>query len=440
MGVYDMQNISDQALEFADCGHYMHTVMKELFPICRSITGNGVRETLNIIRNHIPLTIFDVPSGTKVFDWTVPKEWNIRDAWIMDDRGEKIVDFKNNNLHVLGCSSPVDQTVSLAELQQHLYSLEKQPDAIPYVTSYYKERWGFCIQHNLRVSLKDCPYKVYIDSELKEGQLTYGELIIPGSTAKEIFLSTYICHPSMANNELSGPVVTAMLAKWLASKSRRYTYRIIFVPETIGSITYLSRNLNRLKEHVVAGFNVTCIGDERAYSFVPSRKGSTLADRAALNILTFKHPDFIRYSFLDRGSDERQYCSPGVDLPVASVMRSKYGTYPEYHTSLDNLEIVTPSGLQGGFDVLRDCIELLEKNKVYRIKCYGEPKLGDRGLYPTLGTKDPNHQVKEMMDFIAYADGTTDLIDISNIIQVPVKRIYEVVDSLMKADLLEETP
>src|SRR5215831_4968818 len=303
-----------RAFDFDRCGHFMHRLMTELFPICRSITGDGVRETLRIIQDHIPLNIFEVPSGTKAFDWTVPKEWNIRDAFVLDPEGRKIIDFNESNLHVLGYSAPVAKSVTLTELQKHLHSLEEQPDAIPWVTSVYEERWGFCLAHNKRVQLKEGVYQVYIDSELKEGSLTYGEVITPGRSNKEIFISTYVCHPSMANNELSGPVVATMLAKWLASEPRRFTYRIIFIPETIGSITYLSRNLESMKRNIVAGFNLTCVGDERAYSYLPSRKGSTLADKVALNVLRFKHPDFKEYSYLERGSDERQYCSPGVDL------------------------------------------------------------------------------------------------------------------------------
>lgn len=275
-----------------------------------------------------------------------------------------------------------------------------------------------------------------IDSELKGGSLTYGELIIPGATEEEIFLSTYICHPSMANNELSGPAVTAFLAKWIASKHRRYTYRIIFIPETIGSITYLSRNLEVMKKNVIAGFNVTCVGDDRVYSFLPSRHGNTLADRVALNVLKFKHPDFIRYSYLDRGSDERQYCSPGVDLPVASVMRSKYRAYPEYHTSLDNLELVTAKGLQGSYEILKDCIELLEKNDRYHVTCLGEPQFGKRGLYPDLGTSRSSMVVKEMMHFLAYADGSNDLIEISNITNIPTWNFYPIVEKLKAANLV----
>ena len=431
-------NESDPQLNFESCGQFMHRLMSELFPICRSITGNGVRETLNKIRKYIPIEIIEVPTGTKVFDWVVPREWNIRDAYILDENGRKLVDFNENNLHVVSYSVPVDKTISLPELQEHIYSLEEQPNAIPYITSYYKEHWGFCITHNQRSSLKEGNYRVVIDSELKNGFLTYGELILPGSSEKEFFLSTYICHPSMANNELSGPVVTTMLAIWLASEPRRYTYRIIFIPETIGSITYLSRNLEDMKRNTVAGFNVTCIGDERAYSFLPSRNGATLADRVALNILNFKHPRFIYYSFLERGSDERQYCSPGVDLPVASIMRSKYRAYPEYHTSLDNLDFVTPLGLQGGYTVLRDCLELLERNRIYQATCLGEPQLGPRGLYPSLGTKNPQQEVTDILNFLAYADGANDLIEISNIIQVPAWRLYGVVDKLLAAGLIVE--
>lgn len=310
-------------MDYSKVGEYMYQLLKELFPICRSITGEGVRETLRIIQKHIPIKIHGIPSGTKVFDWEVPKEWNIKDAYIMDEEGNKIVDFKKNNLHVVGYSIPVDKTVNLEELESHLYSIEDQPEAIPYITSYYKERWGFCISHNQRKKLKDGNYRVYIDSSLKDGYLNYAELIIPGRTSKEIFLSTYICHPSMANNELSGPVLLTYLAKWIMSEPRKFSYRLVFIPETIGSITYLSQNYKEMKENIIAGYNLTCVGDNRAYSFMPSRYGNTYADKVALNVLRYSQPDFIQYSYLQRGSDERQYCSPGIDLPVASIMRTK---------------------------------------------------------------------------------------------------------------------
>lgn len=418
-------------------GEAMHRLATELFPICRSITGTGVRETLKILRKHVPLTMHEVPTGTRVLDWTVPREWNIRDAYVLDERGERIIDFRKSNLHVVAYSTPVDKTVSLSELQQHLFSLEDQPDAIPYITSFYEDYWGFCLPHRQRQQLREGQYRVVVDSELSNGSLTYGELLIPGASPREIFLSTYICHPSMANNELSGPVVATFLGKWLAESPRRYSYRIIFIPETIGSITYLSRHLDTLKANVVAGFNLTCIGDDRAFSYLPSRSGATLADRVALRVLTRSHPDFIRYSFLDRGSDERQYCSPGVDLPVVSIMRSKYREFPEYHTSLDDLAFVTPSGLAGGYAAVRDCLDFLERNRVYRATCLGEPQLGPRGLYPRFGTKESHDQVKDILDTLAYADGTRDLVALSEVTGVPASRLAPILDRLVSEGLLE---
>lgn len=418
-------------------GKEMHALATRLFPICRSITGNGVRETLKILQEHIPLTIHEVPSGTQVFDWTVPREWNIREAWVKDSKGTKVIDFARSNLHIVSYSAPMDVRMSLPELQKHLYSLPEQPDAIPYVTSYYEERWGFCIADIERTKLVEDDYHVFIDSELKDGSLTYGELIIPGTSKKEIFLSTYICHPSMANNELSGPVVTTQLAKWIMSAPRRYTYRIIFIPETIGSLTYLSRNLDIMKKNIIAGFNITCIGDDRVYSYMPSRNGATLADRIALRILRSKHPEFISYSFLERGSDESQYCAPGVDLPVVLIMRSKYGEYPEYHTSLDDLKLVTPKGLQGSFDILKACIEEIENNQRYKATFLGEPQLGKRGLYPTLSQKNgAGENVTLLRNVLAYADGAHDVIDLAELLNVPRESITEAVDTLLKAGLL----
>ncbi|MGA1823458.1 MAG: DUF4910 domain-containing protein [bacterium] len=423
-------------LEESNIGRDMYALVEKLFPICRSITGNGVRETLKIVQQQIPIRIHEVPTGTEAFDWTVPKEWNIKDAYVKDEAGNKIIDFKKNNLHVVGYSIPINKTVNLSELQEHLYSLPDQKEAIPYVTSYYQERWGFCISHKERKKLKEGIYNIFIDSELKDGFLTYGELIIPGESDKEVFISTYVCHPSMANNELSGPVVTTFLVKWILNKPRKYTYRIIFIPETIGAIIYLSKNLIAMKKNMIAGFNVTCTGDNRAYSYLPTRNGNSLADKVTLNVLSFKHPNFIQYSFLDRASDERQYNAPGVDLPVCCVMRSKFKAYPEYHTSLDNLNFVSPGGLAGSYEVLKECLKLIEKNRKYKIKCLGEPQFGKRGLYPTISIKYSSNEVKPMMDFIAYADGKNDLIDISNTINVPVWELYPIIEKLMKADLL----
>lgn len=414
----------------------MYELLRELFPICRSITGNGVRQTLAILQRYLPIQLVEVPSGTPVFDWVIPNEWNIRSAYIEDEKGRKIVDFKENNLHVVGYSVPIDEWMDLSALQSHLHSLEDQPNAIPYITSYYKEYWGFCLKHEQRKKLRKGKYHVVIDSDLKPGSLTFGELVLPGQTEEEVFLSTYICHPSMANNELSGPVLTTFLARWIGSTPRKYTYRIVFIPETIGSLAYLSRNLTALKKNVVAGFNITCIGDERTFSFLPSRYGNTLADKVALNVLSFMHPQFTRYTFLDRGSDERQYCSPGIDLPLVTLSRSKYGAYPEYHTSLDNLEFVTLEGLQGSYEFLQNVVNVLEHNVKYQIQCLGEPQLGKRGLYPTTSTKKTGTLVKDMMNFIAYADGTNDLIDISNRIHVPVWALDKIAEKLVRADLL----
>lgn len=419
----------------------MYDLCVKLFPICRSITGNGVRETLSIINSVIggEMVVHEVPSGMQVFDWTVPKEWNIKDAWVKDSKGNKIVDFKQNNLQVVGYSTPIDKIVTLQELKNIIYTQPEQPDVIPYVTSYYKERYGFCMAQNQKDSLGEDNYHIFIDSELKNGHLTYGEIIIPGETKQEIFLSTYVCHPSMANNELSGPAVATYLVKWLKSlPKRKYTYRIIFIPETIGSITYLSRNLEHLKKHVIAGFNLSCVGDNRTFSYVASRYGNTLADKVAKNVLQFYYPDYKTYSFLKRGSDERQYNAPGVDLPVCAICRSKYGEYPEYHTSKDALNLISPEGLAGAFEVYKECITALENNNKYRIKVLCEPQLGKRGLYPTISQKGSYDTVKAMTDFIAYADGTNDLIDISNIIGVPVKDLLPIVEKLEDNNLIEE--
>ena len=424
-------------------GNEMYALYDRLFPLCRSITGNGVRETLRVLQSICPaMTLHEVPTGTQVFDWTVPKEWNIRDAWIKNIKGEKILDFAKSNLHVMGYSIPVNQKVTLEELLPLIHTQPDQPDAIPYVTSYYKERYGFCMSQLQKDTLQEDTYHIYIDSDLKDGSLTYGEILIPSTEGNkdEIFLSTYVCHPSMANNELSGPAVTIYLAKWLwEKKHRRYSYRIIFIPETIGAITYLSQHLPEMKKNIRAGFNISCVGDDRTYSYVASRYGNTLADKVAKNVLSFHYPEYKRYSFLQRGSDERQYNAPGVDLPVCAVCRSKYVEYPEYHTSKDNMGLISPTGLQGAYEVYRDMMEALEYNRKYRIQCLGEPQLGKRGLYPTVSQKGQHDLVAALTDFIAYADGMNDLIDISNMIGVPTKDVIPIVRQLLKTDLLEKS-
>ena len=420
-------------------GDEIHKFARELWPINRSLTGDGVRETLQRISKHLPaLEIKSVPSGTKVFDWTVPKEWHVKKAYIITPSGEKICDFSKNNLHLLGYSIPFEGEISFDELKKHLYTLPDQPKAIPYITSYYKERWGFCLSQEQFDTLENGSYKIVIKSTLFDGELNYGELLIKGKSDKEIFLSTYICHPSMANNELSGPTVVTFLAKWLQEINETdFSYRIIFIPETIGSITYLSKNYKDMKNKIFAGFNVSCVGDDRAYSYLPSRNGKTISDMIAKHVLKWIDPNFIKYSWFDRGSDERQYCAPGIDLPIASVMRTKYGQYPEYHTSLDNLEnVVTPKGLDGGYWAIRKAIEAIERNKKYKTTVLCEPQMSKRGLYTTLSTKDANKEVELMMNFISICDGQASLLEIAESLNLPIWELYELVDKLESHSLI----
>ncbi len=421
-------------------GENMYALAKELFPICRSITGNGVRQTFDILKNcYADIQLYEVPTGTEVYDWTVPKEWNITGGYLEDSKGNRIVDFADSNLHILGYSAPVDVVLSLEELEPHIYTLPDQPDLVPYVTSYYVERWGFCMSHKQKEALKPGNYHAVIQSELKDGSLTYGEIIIPGETQEEIFLSTYVCHPSMANNECSGPALTVFLANWIRNlPKRKYTYRIIFVPETIGAITYLSRNLTTMQKNVIAGFNITCVGDNRSYSLVRSRYGDTLADRVMKNVLKYHYPDFKEYSYLKRGSDERQYQAPGVDLPVVCFCRSKYHEFPEYHTSADDLDFISPAGFQGSFDVMTKCIMALEYNDKYQVTCLCEPQLGKRGLIPTVSNKETSlqNEAQNVKNIVGYADGKTDLIDLSDMIKAPIDELIPIVDKLLTAELL----
>ena len=419
-------------------GLRMYELAGRLFPICRSITGDGFRRSLAMIRQEVPgIEVFEVPSGTQVFDWTVPKEWNIRGGWIRTLKGDTVIDFRDCNLHVLGYSLPIHRVVSREELLEHVYTQPEQPDWIPYVTSYYKERWGFCMSERHKERLTDEAYEVCIDSTLEDGSLTYGELILPGETADELFFSTYLCHPSMANNELSGPCVQTELIRYVSRlPRRRYTYRFVFIPETIGSITYLSRHLEAMQQHVKAGFVLSCVGDDRTYSFVSTKYADTLADRVLENVLRFHYPQYIRYSFMKRASDERQYGSAGVDLPVCAFCRSKYHEYPEYHTSADNMELISPEGLQGSLEVMVKVVNALEHNAYYQMTCKCEPQLGKRGLYPTISQKGTYSDVRAMQHFTAYADGRNDLIGISNILDVPVDVLIPIKDKLMEHHLL----
>lgn len=422
-------------------GLELHNWAKDLWPICRSITGNGVRQTFDYLKKIIPINIIEVPCGTQVFDWVIPDEWNIREAWIKDAQGNKIIDFAKNNLHVISYSEAIDKRISLAELKNHIYTLPDQPNAVPYITSYYKRRWGFCMTHDQLKSLTEQDYHVCIDSNFNSaGSLTYADLIIPGKVVQEVLISTYICHPSMANDELSGPVVAAAVARELLRTKNYYTYRFVFIPETIGSVVYLSKHLEQMKKNTVAGFVLSCIGDNKNYSILSSPYANTLTDKVAEHVAkNISNNNFKKFSFLERGSDERQYCAPGVDLPVVGLCRTKYmdEDFPEYHTSLDDLEnVVTPEGLAGGYKFTMDCVNLLEKNFKYKLSVLCEPQLGKRGLYPAISTKSSINVVYNMMNFVAYCNGKNDLVDICEIIGIYYRDALEYIEDFEKNKLI----
>ena len=423
---------------------YYNIAKTKLFPITRSLTGDGVKKTLNIIQKELPkLKIKKFKSGTKVFDWNIPEEWNVTDAYVIDKYNNRIIDFKKNNLHLVGYSIPIKKNITKKELFKNLYFLKNQPKAIPYITSYYKRRWGFCISYNeykildKRYSLND-KFKVVINSNLnKKGNLNYGELILKGKSKKEILISTYICHPSMANNELSGPIVSMGLINYFKNKKLNKTLRFVFIPETIGSISYLSKNLKYLKENVIGGYNLSCIGDERQHSCMFSKYQNSPSDEAVIEAYKLlKIKNYKVYPFLKRGSDERQYNSPGIDLKISSIFRTKYGEYPEYHTSLDNFNLVTLKGCVGGFNVARKSIEILLERIYPKCKIMCEPQMGKRGLYPTLSTKNENKLTRSYMDFLQYADGTNSLEKISNLIKLDLKSVKKIISILNKNKLL----
>ena len=419
---------------------YYNLGKKKLFPICRSITGPGVRKTLKIIKNQFPkLKIKKIRSGTKVFDWRIPPEWNVKDAYILDKYNNKIVDFKKNNLHLVGYSIPVKKYLNKNELYKNLYFLKKQPEAIPYITSYYKKHWGFCLNYNQKKKLdknysKQDIFKVVINSNFnKKGFLNYGELVLKGSSSKEILISTYICHPSMANNELSGIIVSMGLINHFKKKKLSKTIRFLFIPETIGSIAYINKNLKNMKKNIIGGYNLSCIGDERKHSCMLSKYKNSASDFALLNAYKkLKIKKYKIFSFLKRGSDERQYNSPGVDIPISSIFRSKYGSYPEYHTSLDDFNLVTLKGVNGGFQVAKTAINNLLDEIIPENKMLCEPHMSKYNLYPTLSKKTSNSVSQNYMDFLQYADGKNNLRKISKYIKLSfskTKHLYKLLKS-----------
>ncbi|MEO6195875.1 MAG: DUF4910 domain-containing protein, partial [Thermoanaerobaculia bacterium] len=390
----------------------MIDLIQEAYPICRSITGDGVRRTLAMIQERIPLEIREVPTGTPVFDWTVPREWNIRDAWIKDPSGRKVVDFQECNLHVLNYSLPVHEKLPLAELRKRLFTLPDQPDLIPYRTSYYKETWGFCLRHRTLEELPEGEYEVFVDSTLADGALTYGECLLPGDSEREVLLSTHICHPSLCNDNLSGIAVMTELARELQARPRRrYSYRFLFIPGTIGSITWLA--LNEVKvDHGLVAAN---LGDPGAFHYKKSRRGNTEIDRAVLAVLKDSGEPFGVEDFVPFGYDERQYCSPGFNLAVGSLTRTPYGRYPEYHTSADNLDFVKPEALEGSLRTYLAVIDVLEGNRRYlNLNPKGEPQLGRRGLYRTIGG-DESGRSRELalLWVLNLSDGENSLLDIA---------------------------
>ncbi len=420
---------------------------KKLFLICRSLTGKGVRKTLKIIQEEFPnLKIRKIKSGTKIFDWVIPPEWNIFNAFVEDKFGNKIIDFKKNNLHLVGYSIPINKKVKKKDLLKNLYYEKNQPNGIPYITSYYKRRWGFCVSFKQFKKIKknysnNDDFKIVINSKLNNnGYLNYGELIIKGKSKKEILISTYICHPSMANNELSGTIVSMGLINYFRKiKNLKKTLRFIFIPETIGSIAFLNKNLNHLKKNVIGGFNLSCIGDDRQHSCILSKYQNSLSDESILYAYKkLKIKKYKIYSFLERGSDERQYNSPGIDLNIASIFRTKYGEYPEYHTSLDNFDLVTLKGINGGYKVARESIKYLVKSIIPKNIILCEPHMGKRGLYISKNsTAYTTDSTKKYMDFLQYADGSSSLEKISKKINSNFRKTLKIYKSLVKNKLIK---
>mgnify|MGYP001486007538 CR=1 FL=1 len=417
------------------------TLGKKLWPLNRSITGNGVNQTLKILKSYNnKLKIIKFKSGKKVFDWTIPNEWEVHEAWIKDENGKKIINFEDNNLHLVGYSSPIKKKLLLKQFKDKLHFHKKQPDAIPYVTSYYKKDWGFCLTYKQLKKMDDKKkYEIFINSKLKKGFLNCAEIYLPGRSKKEILFSTYICHPSMANNELSGPILSIFLSQWLKSKkNRKWSYRFIFVPETIGSIAYLSKNFQKLKKNVIGGYVLTCLGDERSYSFLPSKFKYSISDKIARHVLKKNVKSYEEYSWLESRSDEIQFCSPGIDLPIASLMRTKYGEYPEYHTSLDTFgKVVTLNGLKGSLKLLKKIVNEFEISDfpIANFKC--EPQLGKKGLYPNLSKKNTiKLDTRLIQYFLSYSDGQNSIIDIAKKCKVPYSKILKIEKILKKKKLI----
>ena len=424
-------------LNTSEKGEQLYALIRELYPVCRSITGDGVRYTLKRLSEIIPLEIHEVPSGTQAFDWELPEEWNIRDAWIKNSKGEKIIDFNKLNLHVLNYSTPVDKKVSLAELKEHLFTLPDQPSLVPYRTSYHNRQWGFCMSHDQMKSLKDEEYSVFIDSSLNKGSLTYGEYLLKGNTDDEVLISCHVCHPSLCNDNLSGITVAVHLAELLSKQELKYSYRFLFIPGTIGSITWLSLNEHKT-ENIKHGIVLNLLGDSSAFHYKKSRRGDAEIDKIFEYVLSHQHPENKIIEYSPYGYDERQFCSPGFNLPVGRLSRKPHGEFPEYHTSADNLDFVKPAYLAESLNLLLDVFFIVENNRCYvnqNPKC--EPQLGKRGLYKSIGGQ--SNQVDFQMALLwvlNLADGHVTLLDIAKKSGLSFRVIKTAADELLKADLL----
>ncbi len=418
-------------------GQLIYAFVSKLYPICRSITGNGLRETLRHIKERIPLQIHEVPSGTPVFDWTVPREWNIRGAYIKNSKGDRVLDFQRSNLHVVNYSVPIRKILSLRELKEHLHAIPNHPDWIPYRTSYYRETWGFCIRQRELEALAEGQYEAVIESSLEDGHLSYGELLLPGETPEEILVSTHCCHPSLCNDNLSGIAVACFLAQAVAQQSRRYSYRFLFIPGTIGSITWLSRNEDAVAR-VKHGLVLACVGDRGGFSYKKSRRGNAQIDRAILHLLNHSGKASTICDFSPYGYDERQYCSPAFNLPVGCLTRTPHAQFPEYHTSADDLDFVSAEALAGTYRCCLEIFDLLEHNHTYRNlspKC--EPQLGRRGLYRELGGQaDADGRELAMLWVLNLSDGENSLLDIAERSGLRFGILQQAASSLQRHGLL----
>ncbi len=441
-----MMNAASTARDAApdtDVGAAMHALVRRLYPICRSITGDGVRETLRIIGEDLPLDVTEVPSGTEVFDWTVPPEWTIRDAYIADTTGRRVVDFAASNLHVVGYSEPVSRRMSLAELRPHLHTLPDHPDWIPYRTSYYQRDWGFCLTQRTLDALADdaesSVYEVHIDADLADGHLTYAEHVVPGQVSDEVIISCHVCHPSLANDNLAGIAVASQLARHLARGTPHYTYRFLFVPGTIGSITWLARNQHRV-DRIAHGLVLACAGDRGQLTYKRSRRGNAGIDRAAVHVLSTSERPHRVVDFSPYGYDERQYCSPGFNLGVGCLTRTPYAAYPEYHTSADDPDFVTPEAMADTLATCREILAVLDRDRRYvNLKPHGEPQLGKRGLYDALGGRSDAKQAQlAMLWVLNYSDGDHSLLDIAARSGLPFDAIAAAADALLAAELVKE--